>query len=398
MHSTAVGKSTSVVANETPQALPISKEVREGALLRRGPELSVIVPTFNERGNVLELVQRLGQCLAGHRWEVIFVDDDSPDGTAQFVREIGQRDNRVRCIQRIGRRGLSSACIEGMLASSAPYLAVIDGDLQHDEKLLPHMLERLKQDQTDIVIGTRYAPGGGLGDWDEARAAISHFATRLSRLVLKADLSDPMSGFFMIHRQAMEHSVRKLSGIGFKILVDLFVSSPRPLKFAEFPYEFRTRKAGESKLDTQAAWDYVMLLIDKLIGHIVPVRFVAFSMVGGSGILVHLAVLAVLLNQFGLGFVTSQSIATFVAMTSNFALNNILTYRDMQLRGWHWLRGWVSFTLACSVGALANVGIASYLFTMDTKWVLAALGGILVGTVWNYAVTMVYTWRKPAAE
>jgi len=375
-------------------AVPMSSEVRDGLPLpSQGPELSVVVPTFNERANVLELLQRLRECLAGHRWEVIFVDDDSPDGTAQFVREIGQRDNRVRCIQRIGRRGLSLACVEGMLASSAPYLAVIDGDLQHDETLLPHMLERLKQDQTDIVIGTRYAPRGELGDWNQSRVAISHFATRLSRLVLKADLSDPMSGFFMLRREAMERCVRKLSGIGFKILVDLFASSSRPLRFAELPYEFRTRKAGESKLDTQAAWDYVMLLLDKLIGHLIPVRFLSFSLVGGFGILVHFTVLAVLLNQVGIGFVSGQSIATFVAMTSNFALNNILTYRDMRLRGWQWLRGWVSFTLACSVGAFANVGIASYLFSMDTKWALAALAGILVGTVWNYAVTSVYTWK-----
>ena len=391
-------KTRSDITNERLHAVPIVREATTGILPRRGPELSVIVPTFNERPNVLELVQRLQECLEGHRWEVIFVDDDSPDETAEFVREIGHRDNRVRCIHRVGRRGLSSACIEGMLASSAPYLAVIDGDLQHDETLLPRMLEKLKQSDTDIVIGTRYASGGGLGDWDQSRADISRFATRLSRLVLKADISDPMSGFFMIRRPAMECSLRKLSGIGFKILVDLFASSPRPLKFAELPYEFRTRKAGESKLDTQAAWDYVMLLIDKLIGHIIPVRFVAFSIIGGFGIFVHLAVLGLLLNYAGYSFVASQTIATFVAMTSNYAFNNILTYRDMRLKGLQWLRGWVSFTLACSVGALANVGIASYLFSLDTKWVLAALAGILVGTVWNYAVTMVYTWKKPSAS
>jgi len=285
-----------------------------------------------------------------------------------------------------------------MLASSAPYLAVIDGDLQHDDTLLPKMLSILKNEETDIVVGTRYAPGAGLGDWNQSRAVISRFATRLSRLVLKANLSDPMSGFFMLRREAMERSVRKLSGIGFKILVDLFASSPRPLRFIEVPYEFSTRKAGESKLDAQAAWHYVMLLLDKLVGHVIPVRFVAFSLVGGCGVLVHLAVLAVLLKQVGTTFVYSQSIAAFVAMTSNFTLNNVLTYRDMRLTGWKWLRGWVSFTVACSIGALANVGIASYLFSMDTKWLLAALAGILVGTVWNYAVTTVYTWQQPKAK
>lgn len=397
MYDTIVSKPALISIGTLPAAttVPIATET---PIPVRGPELSVIVPTFNERANVLEMVQRLQESLAGHCWEVIFVDDDSPDETAQFVREIGQRDNRVRCIQRIGRRGLSSACIEGMLASSAPYLAVIDGDLQHDETLLPRMLSILKNEEIDILIGTRYAHGGGLGNWNQSRAAISRFATRLSRLVLKADLSDPMSGFFMLRREAMDYSVRKLSGIGFKILVDLFASSPHPLRFKELPYEFRTRKVGESKLDTQAVWGYVMLLLDKLVGHIIPVRFVGFCFVGGFGVLVHFAVLAVLLNQVGISFVSSQSIATFIAMTSNFTLNNVLTYRDMRLRGWKWLRGWMSFILACSIGALTNVGIASYLFSMDNKWVQSALAGILVGTVWNYAVTMVYTWQKPKAH
>jgi len=203
-----------------------------------------------------------------------------------------------------------------------------------------------------------------------------------------------MSGFFMLRREALEQSVHKLSGVGFKILVDLFASSPRPLSFAELPYEFRSRMAGESKLDTQAAWDYGMLLLDKLIGHIIPVRFVAFSLVGVVGIFVHLGVLGLLFKHLGTDFVASQAVATLAAMTSNFALNNALTYRDRRLTGWRWLRGWLSFSLACSVGAIANVGIASYLFGQDAMWIMAALAGILVGAVWNYAVTMVYTWGK----
>ena len=389
-----MAKGATSAALSTVPTLPAGRPVEDVDLgIRRGPELSVIVPTFNERENIIELVERLRVTLAAYRWELIVVDDDSPDETARHVRKIAQDDDRVRCIHRIGRRGLASACIEGMLASSAPYLAVIDGDLQHDESLLPQMLEELARGQTDIVVGSRYAHGGGLGDWDEARVAISRFASRLSGMVLKAKLSDPMSGFFMLRRESMEQCVHKLSGIGFKILLDLFASSPRPLRFVELPYHFRTRQAGESKLDTQAAWDYAMLLLDKLIGHLIPVRFVAFSLVGSVGVLVHLAVLSALFVQFGLGFVLSQAVATFVAMTSNFALNNVLTYRDSQLKGWRWLRGWMSFTLVCSVGALANVGIASYLFSMETKWLLAAFAGIIVGTVWNYAVSKVYTWK-----
>jgi dolichol-phosphate mannosyltransferase len=360
-------------------------------------ELSVVVPTFNERGNVAELVRRLDAALDGRSWEVIFVDDDSPDGTAEFVRALGRTDRRVRCIQRIGRRGLSSACIEGILASTAPYQAVMDADLQHDETLLPRMMDALQLGDLDIVVGSRYVAGGGLGDLRESRARISRFATRLSRLVLRSDLTDRMSGFFMIRREAFAERVRALSGIGFKILLDLFASSGQPLRYQEMPYRFRGRFSGESKLDTQAVWEYLMLLLDKLVGRIIPVRFVAFALVGGLGVGVHLATVWLLFSGLRVDFTTAQTAATLVAITSNFALNNVFTYRDMRLRGWKWLSGWLSFLLACGVGALANVGIATYLFESSrTTWVVAALAGVLVGVVWNYAVTAVYTWNKPA--
>ena len=364
-----------------------------------GVELSVIVPTFNERENVGRLISCLSSCLADVSWEVIFVDDDSPDGTASVIREIARSDPHVRCLQRLGRRGLSSACIEGMLASSAPYLAVMDADFQHDEEMLPRMLEALRGSEMDVVVGSRYAAGGGFGAWDRRRAAMSRLAMRLSRAVLPTDLTDPMSGFFMIRRDAFEETVRGLSGIGFKLLIDLFASAPRPLRYIELPYEFRTRRAGRSKLDTQAAWDYGMLLLDKLVGDIVPVRFIAFTLVGGLGVLVHLLILALLFNALEISFVASQAFATVAAMTSNFALNNALTFRDMRLTGLRWLRGWLSFMLACSVGALANVGIASYLFGgMGAFWLTSALAGIAVGAVWNYAVTSFYTWNPSKAR
>ncbi|VAW53625.1 Dolichol-phosphate mannosyltransferase homolog [hydrothermal vent metagenome] len=358
-------------------------------------ELSVIVPTFNEHPNVIPMIESLDEALGEHRWEVIFVDDDSPDNTASQIREIAKRDPRVRVLQRVGRRGLSSAAIEGILASSAPFCAVIDGDLQHDEKLLAVMLKTIKKENLDVVSGSRYVEGGGLGDWQASRAKISKLATRLSRAVLHADLTDPMSGFFMIRRSAFEKRMHNLSGIGFKILLDIFASSKEPLKYRELPYQFRSRQAGESKLDSQAAWEYFMLLFDKLIGHIVPVRFVAFTLVGGAGVFVHMFIVWLMLNYMGTTFTAAQTTATLIAMTTNYTMNNILTYRDMRLTGWDWIKGWVSFTLACSVGALGNIGIATYIFAQDTTWVWASLSGIVVGAVWNYAVTSVYTWKKP---
>ena len=361
-------------------------------------ELAVVIPTLNERDNVPIVVQRLNRVLAGISWEAIFVDDDSPDGTAEVVREAARRQANIRCLQRLGRRGLSSACIDGILASAAPYAAVMDGDLQHDENLLPAMLAKIKAERLDIVIASRHVAEGSLGDWQKSRVAISDFATRLSRLVIKADLTDPMSGFFMIKREAFSGAMRSLSGQGFKILLDLFASSPRPLAFAEVPLNFRPRLHGESKLDAMVAWEYLMLLLQKLIGPAVPVRFLLFSLIGGLGLVTHLATLWLALNAAQASFAVAQGVATVMAMTGNFLLNNLFTYRDRRLRGWRLLSGLGSFYAVCGVGAAANVGVAAYIAGGHSWW-LAGLAGAAVSAVWNYAMSSIFTWSasRPAA-
>lgn len=362
-----------------------------------GVELSIIVPTYNEKENISELLSRIASCLAGQSWEVIFVDDDSPDGTADLVRALAQDDRHIRCIQRINRRGLSSACIEGMLASSAPYLAVMDADLQHDERLLRNMLETLQEGECDLVVASRYSAGGGVGDWDPVRTWISRLATRLSRIVLRVSLSDPMSGFFMIRRSVFLGRVRQLSGVGFKILLDVISSSSQPLHLKELPYTFRSRQFGESKLDGQVGWEYLLMLLDKLLGQFIPVGLLAFALVGGLGMVVHLLTLAFLFEGMKISFLNSQIVAAFIAMTFNFALNNVLAYSDFRPRGWHWIQCWASFSLACSIGAFANVSIASHLFEKGTEWIIAALVGISVSAVWNDAMTRAYTRKKPSA-
>lgn len=364
----------------------------------RGTEISVVVPTFNESENAPLLIGKIAEVFHGVQWEVIVVDDDSPDGTADVVREIAQKDPRVRVIQRVGRRGLSSACIEGMLSSSSPFVAVIDADLQHDETLLPKMLDALKTEQLDIVVGSRYIAGGGIGEWDASRARISRVATDLARILVKGDLKDPMSGFFMLRSDVLQDIVRNLSGQGFKILLDLFASSERPLRFKELPYKFRTRQFGESKLDHLVIWEYLTLIMDKLIGKWVPIRFVMFALIGGIGVVLHLIALRIALSA-GTEFEPAQIIATLIAIFSNFTLNNFLTYRDRRLRGARFLWGLVSFTLVCGAGAVANVGIASALFSRHHQWLLAGLSGAFIGAVWNYAVSSIVTWpnrRRPA--
>ncbi len=295
----------------------------------RPAELAVIVPTYKEADNVAEIVARVSRVLDGVDWEILFVDDDSPDGTSDRVREIARRDPRVRLVQRIGRRGLSSACIKGMMASSAAYLAVINGDLQHDETLLPRMLEALKDDRLDLVVGSRYVDGGGIGAWDQRRQSMSRFAGGLARRLVKVELQDPMSGFFMLRADVLRGCVRRLSGVGYKILLDIVAEAEGPLKVREIPYTFRERQVGDSKLDNAVLWEYLLMLAQKTIGPFVPVRFIAFSLIGGLGVGVHMLVLLAVHKWMGLSFVIGQTTATIVAMVGNFFLNNVLTYRDM---------------------------------------------------------------------
>jgi len=390
---------SAVPASElAPKSLPA--DAARAPLLERlahtqpGPHLSVIVPTRNERDNVIPLYNLLCATLNERNWEMIVVDDDSADGTAEVVCWLARHDRRVRLLSRIGRRGLASAFVEGVQASTAPYVAVIDADLQHDETLLPRMLALLENEPVDIVVGSRYVDEGGVGDWDAGRARISALATRLGRKLLRVPVNDPMSGFFMIRREAFADALRNLSGIGFKILVDLFASSPRPLRARELPFEFRTRHAGESKFDAMIGIEYLMLLADKLIGHIVPVRFLMFLAVGGSGLINHLVVLWMGLNLVHMPFAAAQGLATGVAMVGNFTLNNMLTYRDRRLTGWKFVYGLASFCAICGIGALANVGIASALFADHAVWWLAGLAGAAMSVVWNYAATSALTWRQ----
>lgn len=358
-----------------------------------GIGLSIVVPTYNESQNVKELLRRLEVTLGPSGWEAIFVDDSSPDGTASLIREIARTDLRVRCLERVGRRGLSSACIEGMLASSAPIIAVMDADLQHDEAVLPRMLAEIDHNEADIVIATRYANGGSTGKWNGTRKTMSRLATAVSLAIIRQPVSDPMSGFFMVRRRVIDATVRQLSGLGFKILLDILATARHmSMRIAEVPYGFRERFAGESKLDEGVVWDYGVLLAEKTIGRYVPVRFLSFAAIGGMGVFVHLAILALLLKGVDAEFTAAQTLATILTMVFNFSFNNVLTYRDRRLKGWKWLGGLLSFMAACSLGAMANVGIATYLFEQRAQWFVAAVSGVLVGAVWNYAVTRLYTW------
>lgn len=354
--------------------------------------LTIVVPTYNERDNIKFILEELNQSLSGIDWEVIFVDDDSPDDTADLTREYAQLDRRVRCIQRIGRRGLSSACIEGMLSCSSPFIAVMDADLQHDSTLLPKMLERLQTGDLDLVVGSRYVEGGSVGRLDPHRVWISKVSTWLGQRVIKNRLHDCMSGFFMLKREWMHIVLRQLYGKGFKILLDLVASSSGPLRIEEIPYVMRARRAGESKLGAEVIAGYFMLLIHKFLGRVFTTRFVMFCIVGASGLIVHISVLGIMYRVAGQEFLLSQAMATLVAMTSNYFLNNYFTYYDNKLKGIHLLKGLSIFYLACSIGALINILLADFINNQLNVWWFAGICGTLVSTIWNFSTTRWFTW------
>ena len=354
--------------------------------------LSVVIPTFNERGNVAELIRRLDLTLAGIGWEAIFVDDNSPDGTADAVKAIGRSDARVRCLRRVGRRGLAGACIEGILSSNAPYVAVMDADLQHDERVLPAMLAKLQTGEVDLVAATRYVEGGSAESFSQGRGKISRLATRITQRLLGTSLSDPMSGFFMMRRDTFDEMAPRLSPVGFKILLDVATAS-EGLRIAEQAYSFGARQDGQSKFNVQIGVEFLGLLLSKLSNGLLDPRFIFFAIVGATGVAVNLAVLHAALLAWPSSFELAKSVATAFAMTSNFLLNNSLTYRDRRLKGMGLVRGFIGFCLFGAVGAITDVGLATQLYDLDKVWWLAGLAGSIMGVLWNYAMSSMFIWR-----
>ena len=357
-------------------------------------ELSVVIPTYKERQNIAPLLAALQTSLQGINWEVIFVDDHSPDHTADEVRKLALSNPRVRILERIGRRGLSSACIEGMMASPAPCLAVMDADLQHDETALPEMFRLLQQKHLDVVVASRRVKGGSMGEFALERVRLSDLGSRVSRLVCNCDVTDPMSGFFVVDSNFFRAAVPRLTGTGFKLLVDILASSRKAPRFTEVPYRFRKRLAGESKLDVNVELEYLFLILDKMVGRYLPTRFVLFVAVGFLGLLIHLSILGLFHFFDTPAFSQGQVVATLGAMLFNFFLNNVITFRDRRLKGWALAQGLVTFFAACTLGVLINLSFADRLLAAGLPWYLAGLSGVTISSFWNYGVNTIVTWRR----
>lgn len=358
------------------------------------PELSIILPAYNEAANIPLIVDKIADAMGDVPYEVIVVDDDSPDGTAGVTREIARSRPNVRCVRRVGRRGLSGACIEGMMAASAPVVAVMDADMQHDETRLPVMLAEIRNG-ADLVIGSRYVEGGNAsaGFQKKTRAKGSELATALANRITGRYTSDPMSGFFMMTRDLADRAAYEISRDGFKILFDIVSRFGAGLTIREVPFQFRERIEGESKLGFLVTVQFLGLLVSRFTGGLVPVKFLLYGLVGFSGLFVHMAALFALTGPAGLSFPTAQLTATFLAMTTNFGFNNEITYAHRKLKGRKFVTGLITFYAVCGIGALANVSIATRLFEWDWSAAVAGFAGAMMSAVFNYAVTKLVTWR-----
>jgi dolichol-phosphate mannosyltransferase len=355
--------------------------------------ISIVGPTYNESGNISLFVQDVDAALAGYNWEILFVDDNSSDGTAATVFELASIDDRVRLILRMSDRGLAKSCIQGMLSAKGELLCVMDVDGQHDPEVIVDMVARMEADGLDIISAARQLDDIGASDaLSPVRNKISKLGNKLCEILLKRKLSDPLTGYFIIRRDAFLRVAPQLGDAGFKILLDILYSD-KSLKHAEIPFEFGSRRQGESKFDSFVAWTFLSFLLSKISGGLLPPKLVSFLLVGALGLPVHFATLYVFLG-LGLNFVWAQSMAAFAAATSNFFLNDLLTFHNQRLSGRKMFWGYLKFIAVSSVGIVANVSVASIANDRLIHVVfLATIAGIAMDTLWKFVMINRFIWK-----
>lgn len=362
--------------------------------------LSVVLPTFNESKNLPILLPRIGEIMGSRAYEVIIVDDNSPDETWRVALSIGESDPHVRVIRRVGRRGLSSAVIEGFLAARGDIFVVADADGQHDLSLIPRLAEAVGQNG-GIAVGSRYTEGGSVGQWDERRHLLSRIATRMAIGLCKVRVSDPMSGFFALKRSVFEETLPRLNPKGFKILLDLLVHVPAGTPATELPFTFGKREYGESKLSRRVQIEFLEYLYDVTVGRFIPATFIKYGLVGVMGVVVNLAVYYVAEATFPpvsqprvLGLTLPFLAGVEAAILFNFLLNNALTFSHVKLKGMRAVTGFIGYNIACLLGTIANYAVASYLYRQGMSLALSIGIGAFIGMIWNYTMGLQFVWKE----
>lgn len=364
--------------------------------------LSIVLPTFNERGNIETLLRQLLGLRELYDLELLVVDDDSADGTAELVRALAHREPTIRLIRRVGRAGLASAIKEGLLDATGDLAVVMDSDGQHQPSAVLRALEALEAESADLVVGSRFHDQASIQGLSQKRERGSTWANAAARFSLPRpyrDLTDAMSGFFALRLDAVLPVVRAVDVNGFKFLYELLAVSRGRLRVREVPLSFQPRTSGESKLDLAIFWDFLISLLHSLCLRLLPRRAISFALVGGSGVVVQLAVTQLLLSLSGRPLAGSQQLALVGALTaacSNYLINNALTFRFNRLKGLALIKGLVRFLMVSSLPLAANVGVAQAVVRISHADSLTAqLAGILVVFVWNYAASSRFVWNTP---
>ncbi len=359
--------------------------------------LSLVLPTYNEAENIPLLLPKLEDALCFVPHEIIIVDDDSPDETWKVAQELAQKRNNVHVIRRIGRRGLSSAVLEGFLISKGDVLAVMDADGQHDMNVIEKLYRAIGKTKAHIAIGSRYVEGGSIGEWDERRYMMSRIATRMAISLCQVKVQDPMSGFFALDRETFEEVLPRLNPKGFKILLDILVHVPGVTSVVEIPFTFGIRTHGESKLSRRVQLEFLEYLYDVTFGKYIPLAFIKYCIVGSLGVAVHISMYTFLssfvthqgsLNAYGFSLAVIGAIET--AIIFNFLLNNVWTFAHTRLRGIAAFLGFLKFNGACLFGAFANYAVSTFLFSIG--W--SVFVGALTGVFWNYTMNRLITWKE----
>ncbi len=391
-------------------ALPgLALPVPEGALVVAPLEpaaaeptlLSVIVPTFNEALNIGEVVGRLTQLLDesfGERYEIIVVDDNSPDRTWELAQRLIAENPRLKVMRRDTESGLSTAVIRGWQAARGEVLCVIDADLQHPPDVTLALYQVIERG-ADIAVASRHLEGGGVSDWSVARRIVSRAAQLIGLLILPGvvgRVSDPMSGYFMIRRTALEGV--ELKPLGYKILIEVLARGRLPW-VGEVPYVFQERTRGGSKATARVYLEYLRHLLRLRLSDLPVNRFIRFAAVGLSGVVVDMGLLFLLSDptMLGWGLTRSKLIAAEMAILNNFTWNDLWTFRDLSAQQ-HGpkarLRRLGKFQLICLAGVAINTILLNVQFNLlGINRYLANAVAIAAVTGWNFWLNLKISWR-----
>ena len=355
--------------------------------------ISILIPTYNEALNIKILIDRISHCLKKIDWEIIFVDDNSPDKTSEKIEYFTKTQSNIKVVNRLNERGLAGAVITGLKYCKFQNIIVMDADLQHDPIYIPKLIKRIEKDDATIVIASRYFQSSTIEDFHFMRKIVSKLTIKIFNMFSYKKLTDPMSGFFIIKKDFFINLSKQLSKDGYKILADIILNGPKTITVSEISLGFKKRNAGQSKMNLRVLWDFLLIIAYCVLKNYVPRKYLSYIFVGCLGLLTHLIFLYVFYKLLLINFLLSHILATFIAILINFTLNNVLTFYSKNLIGFRWLIGLVNYNIFCSYGLFISYSITKVLSDLNCYWFLAGIIGTFTASIWNFSISKFLVWK-----